>query len=48
MKNKKVSIIVPINAVRTYDFGLHNGDLMNVMALYNMMINGIEVAQGVE
>jgi len=48
MQNKKVRIIVPINAVETYDFGLHNGDLMNVMALYNMMINGIEVAQGVE
>jgi nicotinamidase-related amidase len=48
MQNKKVRIIVPINAVETYEFGLHNGDLMNVMALYNMIINGIEVAQGVE
>lgn len=48
MQNKKVRIIVPINAVETYDFGLHKGDLMNVMALYNMIINGIEVAQGVE
>jgi len=48
MQNKKVRIILPINAVETYDFGLHNGDLMNVMALYNMIINGIEVAQGVE
>jgi nicotinamidase-related amidase len=48
MQNKKVRIIVPINAVETYDLGLHKGDLMNVMALYNMMINGIEVVQGVE
>ncbi len=48
MQNKKVRIIVPINQVDTYDLDLHNGDLMNVMALYNMMINGIEVAQGVE
>lgn len=46
MQNKKVRIIVPVNAVETYDFGLHDGDLMNVMALYNMMINGIEVAVG--
>lgn len=43
MQNKKVRIIVPINAVETYDFGIHSGDLMNVMALYNMIINGIEV-----
>lgn len=48
MQNKKVRIIVPINTVDTYDLDLHNGDLMNVMALYNMMINGIEVVQGVE
>ncbi len=48
MQNKKVRIIVPINTVDTYDLELHNGDLMNVMALYNMMINGIEVVQGVE
>ncbi len=48
MQNKKVRIIVPINQVDTYNLDLHNGDLMNVMALYNMMINGIEVAQGVE
>lgn len=48
MNNKKVRVIVPVNAVETYDLGLHNGDLMNVMALYNMMINGIEVAQEVE
>jgi len=48
MQNKKVRIIVPINVVETYDFGLHNGDLMNAMALYNMMINGVEVAQEVK
>lgn len=47
MQNKKVRVIIPINAVETYDLNLHNGDLMNVTALYNMMINGIEVVQGV-
>lgn len=45
MHNKKVRVIVPVNNVETYDFGLHNGDLMNVMALYNMMGNGIEVVK---
>ena len=48
MQNKKVRIIVPVNAVDTYDFGLHNGDLVNVMALYNMKINGIEIVKGIE
>lgn len=48
MHNKKVRVIVPVNTVETYDLGLHDGDLMNVMALYNMMINGIEVIAGVE
>lgn len=42
-QNRKSRIIVPINAVATYDFGLHYGNLTHVMALYNMMINGIEV-----
>lgn len=48
MQNKRARIIVPINIVETYDFGLHDGELMNIMALYNMMINGIEVVKGVE
>jgi nicotinamidase-related amidase len=48
MQNKKARVIVPVDAVETYDFGTHNGDLMNAMALYNMMINGIEVVAGVE
>lgn len=48
MQDKKARVIIPVNAVETYDFGLHNGDLMNVSALYNMMINGIEVVKGVK
>ena len=48
MHNKKVRVIVPVNTVETYDLGVHNGDLMNVMALYNMMINGIEVVEKIE
>lgn len=41
--NQKARIIVPKNLVETYDFGIHHGDLMHAMALYNMMINGVEV-----
>jgi hypothetical protein len=47
MQNKNYRVIVPVNAVETYDFGMHNGDLVNVMALYNMIINGIEVVKEV-
>lgn len=42
-QNKNSRIIVPVNAVDTYDLGIHNGDLTNIMALYNMHINGIEI-----
>lgn len=45
--NKKARIIVPQNAVDTYELGTHNGDLMNVMALYNMIINGVEVVKAI-
>ena len=47
-QNKKSRVIVPLNAVQTYDFGMHNGDLMHVMALYNMSINGVEIVGGIE
>ncbi len=47
-QNRKSRVIVPKNTVETYDLGIHNGDLMNVMALYNMIVNGIEVVAGVE
>lgn len=46
--DKKSRIIVPVNAVETYDLESHNAELMNTMALYNMLINGVEVVQGVE
>ena len=48
MQNKIIRIIVPLNAVETYDLGVHNGDLMNVIALYNMITNGIEVVKEIE
>lgn len=46
-KNKKSRIIVPVNMVDTYDLGVHNGDLTNIMALYNMSINGIELVSDI-
>ncbi|NLL05006.1 MAG: cysteine hydrolase [Clostridiaceae bacterium] len=48
MQNKNYRVIVPINAVDTYDLGIHNGDLVNIMALYNMIINGVEVVRNIE
>ena len=45
MKNKDSKIIVPVSVVDTYDLGMHNGELMNVMALYNMQGNGIELVK---
>ncbi len=47
-KNIKSRIIVPINTVETYDLEVHNGDIMNLFSLYNMMINGIEVVKNIE
>jgi len=46
--NIKTQVIVPINAVDTYDLGDHSGDLMNLMALYNMSINGIKLVKSIE
>lgn len=42
-KNKKSRVIVPANMVETYDLGVHDAELINIMALYNMSINGIEL-----
>lgn len=46
-ENKKSRILVPMDLVETYDLGLHKGDLVHVMALYNMTINGVEVVRSV-
>lgn len=36
-------IIVPANCVETYDGGSHDGNLLNIFALYNMHTSGIEI-----
>lgn len=46
-QNKESRVIVPMNAVNTYDLKTHDGDLMNVFALYNMMINNIEIVESI-
>lgn len=38
----KSRIIVPTNAVNTYDLDSHNGDSMHYISLYQMLINGVE------
>lgn len=45
--NMNKRIIVPINCVETYDGGSHNGYLMNLFALYNMHISGIEIVENI-
>lgn len=48
-RNVDVQVIVPISAVETYDLELthHNAELMNVMALYIMKMNGIEIVKDI-
>ncbi len=41
-------VIVPINAVDTFDLGLHDGDLLNAVTLFSMEGNGVELVSGIE
>lgn len=43
--NRPSRIIIPTNAVETYDSEPHAGDFMNVIALYKMQMNGIEIVR---
>lgn len=45
--NERARVIVPVNAVDTFDLGLHDGDLMNVVSLCSMIDNGVEVVKGI-
>lgn len=47
--NLSSRVIVPLNAVETYHLELNNhyGDLMNLFALYNMELNGIELVKSI-
>lgn len=46
--NRKSRVIVPVSMVDTYDLGVHDAELTNVMALYNMSINGVELVTDIE
>lgn len=53
--NRQLRVIVPENAVQTYDTSVetarqlgilpHNGDLMHLLFLYHMRLNGVEVVR---
>lgn len=47
-QDRKSRIIVPMEAVDTYDLGLHQGDLVHIMALFGMMGDGIEVVKNIK
>lgn len=48
IKDMASRVVVPVNAVDTYDLGLHNADLMNLLALFMMMGNGVELVSGIK
>ncbi len=45
---RPMKVIVPINAVDTYDGELHSGDLHHIVFLHSMLGNGIDVVCCVE
>jgi nicotinamidase-related amidase len=57
-RNLKMRIIVPENAVQTYDLPVsaahaigtlpHSGDILHLLFLYHMRLNGIEVVQEIK
>lgn len=44
-KNINKRVIIPKDCVETYDVGSHDGYLMNLFALYNMHVSGIEIVE---
>ncbi|GCE17737.1 cysteine hydrolase family protein [Dictyobacter kobayashii] len=56
--NLPLRVIVPANAVQTYDTPVataqqlrilpHDGDVLNLMSLYHMSLNGIEVVRSIQ
>jgi nicotinamidase-related amidase len=56
--NRKMRVIVPANAVQTYDLSVataratnslaHSGDVLHLLFLYHMRLNGIEVVQEIK
>ena len=46
-KNSTSRVIVPAKCVATYDLGFHDAGLTGTMALYNMMLGGIEICSDI-
>ena len=43
-----MDVVVPMDAIETYDAPWHNADFMNVVALTTMMQNGIKIVGSVK
>lgn len=48
MKNEQARIIVPVNAVDTFDMGQHDADLLNAVTLFSMAGNGVELVKSID
>lgn len=46
--NSTSRIVVPVSCTATYDLGFHDSGLTGTMALYNMMLCGIELCGDIE
>lgn len=44
-RNQQCRIVVPAGLVETYELAAHNAELMNLFALYNLSLNGIELVK---
>ncbi len=47
-KNEDVNIFIPIDSVETFHSKEHNGDLMNIFAIHNMSINGVQIMSNIK
>ncbi|ABK61878.1 MULTISPECIES: isochorismatase family cysteine hydrolase [Clostridium] len=47
-KDEEVSIFLPMDSVETFHSKEHNGDLMNIFAMYNMSINGVQIMSNIK
>lgn len=47
-RNLPARVIVPDACNETFDLGMHDGDLMHMMALYSMSAGGVEIVSDVE
>lgn len=47
-KNLPVRVVVPASCCETYDLGMHDGDLLHLLALYSMSAGGVEIVSDVE